>query len=763
MLKYIIQFIIGLIILLPTTHAQTNKTYIAGNIKTTDEKPATHVSIILKNTHFKTFTKSDGKFKMEVPAGEYIMIIHSIAIKTKEIPVKVLANMENNLTDIVVEETAVKLDEVVVTAQLAPQSLQNSIYKVRVINSEEIEHKAASNVQNLLNTEIGVRISNDLALGESDFEIMGMSGNNVKVLIDGIPVVDRLDKKQSLNQIDINTIERVEIVEGPMSVMYGSDALAGVINIITKKGNNGKKLSLGAKVQEETMGSEYDFFTNAGQHIQNINATYTFDNDLFTTINFSHNGFGGWQGNMSGRQKEWPSKEQYLAGINLGLKKVNYDVLYKFDYLNENILRKGDIPLNRKALDIEFLANRFTHQLQGNWQADDKLGFAFSGSYQDYQRDKRSTVVDFTTGRKMLSTSEGAQDESEYSIWFGRLTNTWQILNNLTVQPGLEYQYNQGAGDKIDSGNNSISNAAVFLSAEYSPLDWLNLRPGLRTSFNSKYDAPPVIPSINLKAKLNSTMDIRLSYAQGFRAPTLQELYYTFYHTNGGGFWIRGNPNLEAEKSNSYIGSLSWQAISNEKMILMATLSGFYNNFQDRIQMVNSVTESSTQTYYNSGKYKTTGFTLENMLAWQKLKLSLNFSYVGRYNTLYDDEKYAAQEQTQFRFSPEVSLSATYDFAKWLTANLFYKFTGARQEYQVYNDELVLGGLSSYNWADISVSSHLGSYFLISAGIKNLFDITRVDSNISETGGGHGTSTTGSSLIGCNRSFFIGISYNFEQ
>ena len=82
---------------------------------------------------------------------------------------------------------------------------------------------------------MGIRFATDYTLGETDIAIMGMSGQNVKVLLDGIPLVDRGGTKQSLSQVDINTIERIELVEGPMSVIYGTDALAGVINIITKK------------------------------------------------------------------------------------------------------------------------------------------------------------------------------------------------------------------------------------------------------------------------------------------------------------------------------------------------------------------------------------------------------------------------------------------------------------------------------------------------------------------------------------------------
>ena len=133
------------------------------------------------------------------------------------------------------QDSARVLDEVVVTGQYRPQSLKQSVYKVSVINQERIRMRGATDIATVLNNEIGIRFSTDRILRETDVNIMGMSGQNVKVLFDGIPLVDRESTKQSLSQIDINTVERIEIVEGPMSVVYGTDALAGVINIITKK------------------------------------------------------------------------------------------------------------------------------------------------------------------------------------------------------------------------------------------------------------------------------------------------------------------------------------------------------------------------------------------------------------------------------------------------------------------------------------------------------------------------------------------------
>ena len=87
----------------------------------------------------------------------------------------------------------------------------------------------------MLNTQLGFRFSSDNTLGTSDVQLMGMSGRNVKILLDGIPMADRGDTRESLGQVDVNSIDRIEIVEGPMSVSYGSDALAGEVNIITER------------------------------------------------------------------------------------------------------------------------------------------------------------------------------------------------------------------------------------------------------------------------------------------------------------------------------------------------------------------------------------------------------------------------------------------------------------------------------------------------------------------------------------------------
>src|SRR5690606_10612570 len=182
------------------------------------------------------------------------------------------------------------LDEVVITGQFEPQSIKNSVFRVRTITTDQIRVQGATSIENILSSQIGIRFSNDLTLGESDIELMGMSGQNVKVLVDGIPIIDRGATKQSLSQIDVNNISRIEIVEGPMSVTYGTDALAGVINIITVKNHAKNILRISGRIHEESAGSEYQVLRNEGTHNGNISIDW---------------GANRWQARLSGSKNSF--------------------------------------------------------------------------------------------------------------------------------------------------------------------------------------------------------------------------------------------------------------------------------------------------------------------------------------------------------------------------------------------------------------------------------------------------------------------------
>ncbi len=583
-----------------------------GRIHTADGQPAETISITLKGTTYGATTDDKGFFSLSAPAGSYTMVVYSITAHMQELPVSITAGVDTEVPPVTIFENKHQLQEVVITGQFSPQSLRNSVYKMRVINKLKIEEKAATNVQNLLNTELGVRLSNDMALGETDFELMGMSGRNVKVLLDGVPLIDRDALKQSLSQIDINTIERVEIVEGPMSVMYGSDALAGVINVITKKtavSSDKNRWNITARVQEESAGNEYAPFSGKGIHNENISLSWAHKKGFYAGGGFSRDASGGWKGDKPGRETQWQPKDQYLANGTIGYKHDKFHAWYRLDYLDETIYTAlNALPLTpNEIIDRDFETDRFTHQLQAEWRANHRLWFNLAASYQDYERRSRTVVTDTLRNKKWLSLDPAAQDTTKQQVCFARATATWRITPELTLQPGLEYQWNHVTGGRI-KGQPEMTDVSVFVSAEWTPWKWLNVRPGLRSVFNSVYSAPPAIPSLNTKIALAEDMDLRLSYAYGFRAPTLRELYFSFHNANHN---IDGNPELKAEYSNNVTGSFVWRILHGGSVRLTSALTGFYNDFNNRIVIAADKNDPAHNIYDNVDKYKTTGGTFE--------------------------------------------------------------------------------------------------------------------------------------------------------
>lgn len=414
------------------------------------------------------------------------------------------------------------LDEVVVTGQYEPQSIKNSVYRVRTITNEQIRLRAPTSVENILNTQLGMRFSNDLTLGESDIQLMGMSGQNVKVLVDGIPLVDRGATKQSLSQVDVNNIDRIEVVEGPMSVTYGTDALAGVINIITKKGLDGDNLLITARIQEESAGNEYRAFYNEGTHNGNIGINWQHRGWLVKASG-SRNNFGGWQGLSNGRTLDWNPKDQWLVSGTLGRRTAKVDTWYRLDFLDEDIYTPGAMnPNTGAAVDKDYLSTRYTHTLQTHWSLSEHTSFSGAASYQDYQRHTRTIRHDFRTGTSELTTGAGEQDTAGFTSAVFRGTLQYKLSDRVSFQPGIEVASNSGTGQRI-AGSPRINDYAFFFSSEIKPTVWMNIRPGLRFIKNSVYDAPPVIPSLNTKFKLSPSVDIRAAYARGFRSPALRE------------------------------------------------------------------------------------------------------------------------------------------------------------------------------------------------------------------------------------------------
>lgn len=742
-----------------------NELIITGKVLTADGLPASGLLVSIKDSKNVSFTQNDGSFKISSPSGNKQLFIKS-GVSTLAQNIAVGAN-QIIIPTITLKEKAYELKEVVVTAQYGPQSLKNSVYHIKTISAEKIRLRAATSVQQVLNTELGFRFNNDLTLGTTDVELMGMSGRNIKILLDGVPMVDRSDSRESLNQIDINTVDRIEIVEGPVSVVYGTDALAGVINIITK--NAGKSLlNISARVQEETTGNEYQALRGAGSHNQNISASWQ-NKGWNALFGLSHNEFGGWNvpaktatiEEVNAITNRWKPKEQFLGNTKLGYRNDKFNIWYRLDGLRETIdSRFGINPNNYRGKLQTYTTDRITQQIQSEYRFSKKLEVNAVAGYTDLQRATKTVIHDYATNTEILTTGAGEQDVATFNATIVRLTAQYFASKTVAIQPGFEYNRDAASGQRI-KGTPVINDYAFFASSEIRPTDKINIRPGVRFIKNSVYNAPAVIPSLNTKVGLTKNFDLRLSYARGFRAPALRELYYDFFDASHS---IMGNENLKAEQSNSYNASIVWSGIQKNDMQFRSTATGFYNEFKDRIDYGMDPAQPTVTTLINVSRYKTVGATIDNTLILKNLQTTVGFSYIGRYNRLVEEP---TLDLPEFMWAPELNGNVMYNFPKINgSVSFFYKYTANRPGYQVTTTNGLqttnLVKIGAFSWADLMLNKNIFKNITLNAGVKNLFNVTQLTNTSTASGGAH--STAGATVpYSYGRSYVFGLIFNWNK
>lgn len=730
-----------------------------------DGTPAPFASVICRSANRQTVTDESGEFSFrDLPEGRHFLAYQMLGQRSKEDSIAV----ESGRTVFVsgnLDVSASELGEVVITGQSEPMTLKNSVYQVRTISSEKIRMRGASNLQTILNTELGIRLSNDRTLGTTDIELLGMSGQRVKVLLDGIPMPDRGEIRESIGQIDINTIERIEIVEGPMSVIYGTDALAGVLNIITKKGSGSRSLHVSARVQEETAGSEYSPFRGGGVHNESLSVTFR-HKPWEVSAGLSRNNFGGWMGSNTGRARAWMPKEQLLANASLGYRTDKVTLWYRFNGTDEDLLSLGDVvPAGttqdpyEMVTDKKYTTWRLFHQVQGDFRTSDKFSLNVAGSYTDYTRKTLTTNTNLYTGKTTLSLADGSQDRSTFTTSFGRATANYKLNDAMQLIAGADYNGNNAAGARIE-GTPGIVDLAAFVTPEFKLAgEKLSLRPGARFIYNSVYQAPPVIPSINAKWSLHKNADLRVAYARGFRAPSLRELYFWFFDASHS---MKGNPDLKAEWSNSYNAYLNLQLAHTKSTRLGVVVGGFYNAFRDFIDLALDARDPTLYTYLNVHKSTTTGGSANATLSYKSLQANAGLQLLGIYNELLGTEP--ALQLPQLNWTPELNANLIYTIKPIETSvNLSYKYTGARPLYQLAEDEplgAVLTRTAAFHMADLSASKLFGKNLTANGGVRNLFNVTTLQNTARSSGTGH--STAGAVPMSYGRSYFLGIQYSLS-
>jgi outer membrane receptor protein involved in Fe transport len=649
------------------------------------------------------------------------------------------------------------LNEVVVTGQYEPEPLKNSLIKVKTIGPAEMENRGATSLAQALQYQVNYSLEPDPATGTVGLSIQGLDSRQVKVLLDGVPLSGRTGNSVDLSQINISNVERIELVEGPLAVQYGTDAMAGVINIISKN-PSGQKPFLRLDIQEETVGESYG--TNEGIHQQNIFFGTGFAKDFYTQFELGYRYFGGFQGGLEGREKLWDPKRNITGNFKLGFRPKSAKLEYRFDYFDEKIDSKASAQgiLNPIALDEVYKTRRMIHQLNGYYSLKNSKKLDWVISYTDYERIKNQYVNQLTTGEKVLSQAEGAQDTAVIYAYLFRGIFSGKPSERFSYQLGVDFNHEKGQGGRI-LGNDlkELGDFAGFASLQYSFSSRFSSRLGLRYAYNSNYQGPP-LPSLHLKYKLLPNLDIRFSYGRGFRAPALKELYFIFYDAS---HRLRGNESLEPEYSHHFDLGFSHKIELSGEKFLVSDLTIFFNDLSNQITFGQDLNDPTITTYINAKRYRTLGFSLNESVGFKHWEIGAGIGVTGRYNEFSDSIRL-----DKYLFSPEINTSVSYHPELWgLSFSLFYKFTGAVPQYTLGQDdngnpEVLLGKRKGFHWADFSVTKKFPKAVSLVLGVKNILDVTSVD-QVSEGGATH---ATGNQLpIGYGRSYFFRLIFQINN
>jgi outer membrane receptor for ferrienterochelin and colicins len=650
---------------------------------------------------------------------------------------------------IILQGKVIRLNEVVVTGQYRTASQEAATYKVKLINQERILAQGAVNLSDVLANELNVRLQQDNILGSS-LTMQGLSGQNIKILVDGIPIIGRLNGNIDLSQINLNNIEKIEIIEGPMSVIYGSDAMGGVINLITRKG------------------AAQDWNVIANSYIESI-GKYNFDVGLsMRRSNHSFNVTAGrnfMQGFTPGVRKtqrahQWKPREQYFGSFDWIYQKNKWKIRPSLQLFHETLFNLGEpivTPRFARAKDENFITRRLGGGIDLTYHINRNLSLNLLNNYNWYRRQRQTWLKNMVTLEAAPSENPGDNAVDAFDAFLFRGTFTYSNPERkINYQIGYDINLESGSGLRIENNLRHIYDFAYFGSVEYAPIKGLVLRPALRLAYNTRYGAP-IVPSFNLKYVLGANWQLRASWAQGFRAPSLKELFFFFVDVNHN---IRGNAELQAEKGNNFNASLIYQK-TIRKISFSAEVAPFYNHVNNLIQLAVVDMASQLYQYVNLSEYTTYGYNLSTKIDWKKIGCELGFNQTARYNLFSQQDPTVPSYVNSYEF--RAASTFQQDFSKvGLTFSLFYKYNGQVPGFTIVSENnierVVQTSIADYHLCDATLSARfLQSKIIFTLGVKNLFNVTNIQANL---GGGAHSGPNSFMPVAQGLSYFVSFKLN---
>jgi len=488
---------------------KASECFLRGRILDEGKQAIPGVTISLESTQKGTTTDALGFFKMTWDANNAASIrISAVGYESKTM--SITAGSCPDLGDLSLRTSLQQLRPLIVTATRSARSLDGVSLPVTVVGQQEIRLRSAQRLGDLLSELGGLNVVNDFGLG---VQVQGFDPDYTLIMIDGDPVIGRTAGTLDLNRIALADVRQIEIVKGPSSSLYGSEALAGVVNIITDRGDDPWKLQ-GAT----TLGS-YGYSDTQGQ-IQ------LKQGKLAQTLFLNHNRSDGYDLNPSTRwnttSKTWSTSArantQWKASDKLNLRLSLR--AYQEDQRNQDAF----ITTQRGLADVLYFATQRdgTMSTEVLYQAKPDLQIGFRNQASLYQTDAYYRF-----------DSDGVRfDPTRFDQAYVR--PEWSVIRTYDKHQwsgGLGWIYESVRSDRYIDGLNTQNTQFIYLQHEWEITERWTLLSGLRYDRPEVYDSK-LSPRISTANK-RGLFTFRGAFGTGFKSPDFRHLYLDFFNAAG--------------------------------------------------------------------------------------------------------------------------------------------------------------------------------------------------------------------------------------
>jgi outer membrane receptor for ferrienterochelin and colicins len=484
------------------------------------------------------------------------------------------------------------LQEVVVTGTGTQHLLKNAPVQTEVITHRMLKDYGGRSLEDILAGLTASFSFNEDDMG-SQMQLNGLGNDYILVLIDGKRIHGDVGGQNDLSLIDPQNIEKIEIVKGASSALYGSDAIAGVINVITKKRNEG------LLVENSTRGGSYG---DLRQHNGLGFAIGKFKS--YTNFQLQHS--DGWQNTAT----EDPKQTEFLIEDSRNMtvnRHTNWQVSERLTYepmKNLEFYAEGSTYWKRiyrpcgkyAAVDVKTYDMAYRNQslaAGGIWKLKktDQVTLDVNWDRHAYYYNYTDTTLtdgydphgNFTPYYPYFPGDEELQSDQRRIM--AHLKGIFTLPYDNRLSAGVEWRYDYlEAPMRVDGGVARDNTEAVYVQDEFryafSPKVAMNMTGGLRLNNNGQYGLN-LSPKISGMLSLGDNIRLRATWSQGFKTPTPKELYYRYVKYMNGTYLYLGNEGLKPQTSNYYAvsGEYNWQGLN-------VTVTGYINKVKDMITLV---------------------------------------------------------------------------------------------------------------------------------------------------------------------------------